>query len=71
MQNQNVDFWGLLREFKPFWQGQTGYNSNVYKVVQRWEYIREAHVGLYGMSPAREYTSRMAKQPQEKPTSGT
>jgi hypothetical protein len=76
MQDPDVNFWELQKEFHDYWKNRTDYKGNGYKVFRRWEYINEVRVLPDGKLPApdyvlKEYARYMAETPQLKSASGT
>ncbi len=76
MQDPNVNFWELQKEFNDYWKNRTDYKGNGYKVFKRWEYINEVRVLADGKLLApdyvmREYERYMADAPLQKSASGT
>ncbi|MBK7939881.1 MAG: hypothetical protein IPJ82_23600 [Lewinellaceae bacterium] len=76
MQDPNVNFWDLQKEFNDYWKDRTDYKGNGYKVFKRWEYINETRVLPDGklMGPGyvmKEYERYMAEAPKLKSASGT
>ena len=69
MQDPNVNFWELQKEFNEYWKDRTDYKGNGYKVFKRWEYINEKRVSADGKLPApthvmKEYKRYMADAPE-------
>ena len=76
MQDPDVNFWELQKEFNDYWKDRTDYKGNGYKVFKRWEYINETRVLPDGkLQPAdyvlKEYEKYMAEAAQLKSASGT
>ncbi|MBP6828261.1 MAG: glycosyl hydrolase, partial [Saprospiraceae bacterium] len=76
MQDPNVNFWDLQKEFNDYWKDRADTKGNGYKVFKRWEYINETRVLPDGklMGPGyvmKEYERYMAEAPQLKSASGT
>ena len=44
MQDPNVDFKQLQKDFNEYWEGRTDYKGNGYKIFKRWEYINEFRI---------------------------
>ncbi len=75
MQDPNVNFWELQKEFNDYWKDRTDYKGNGYKVFKRWEYINEVRVLQDGKQLApdyvwKEYARYMAEAPKSKSNSG-
>ncbi|MBK8195601.1 MAG: hypothetical protein IPK76_21225 [Lewinellaceae bacterium] len=75
MQDPDVNFWELQKEFNDYWKDRTDYKGNGYKVFKRWEYINETRVLPDGkLLPAdhvlKEYEKYMAEAAQLKSASG-
>lgn len=69
MQDPDVNFWELQKEFNDYWKDRTDYKGNGYKVFKRWEYINEMRVGPDGKLPTlahviKEYNRYMADAPE-------
>ena len=76
MQDPDVNFWELQKEFNDYWKDRTDYKGNGYKVFKRWEYINELRVSSDGKLPEpyhvmNEYEKYMADAPELKSASGT
>ncbi len=76
MQDPNVNFWELQKEFNDYWKDRTDYKGNGYKVFKRWEYINEVRALPDGKLQApdqvmKEYERYMAEAPLQKSASGT
>ena len=76
MQDPNVNFWELQKEFNDYWKSRSDYKSNGYKVFKRWEYIHELRAAPDGKLQAPEevlleYERYKTELPQNKSASGT
>ncbi len=76
MQDPDVNFWELQKEFNEYWKNRTDYKANGYKVFKRWEYINQLRAAPDGRLQApdeviQEYERYMANTPQSKSASGT
>ena len=54
MQDPNVNFWELQKEFNDYWKDRDDYKGNGYKVFKRWEYINELRADENGKLPGSE-----------------
>jgi PKD repeat protein/photosystem II stability/assembly factor-like uncharacterized protein len=44
MQDPNVDFYELQKDFNRYWENKSDHKGNGYKIFRRWEYINESRV---------------------------